>query len=143
MKGTSTLAAVLMVASFVALPTLRAEQTQPQAKGAPKPKKIGSALSTVTSFAVINADGSFDHGSPQALSSTRMSTGLYNVVSNIQDRLQYAYTATSLGQNFNPVSMTISFDLASGPGELLVLAADNSKQPTDTAFSLIVVCPET
>jgi hypothetical protein len=140
MKRISALAVVLIVASFFALPTL-AEQLRPQPK-APKPI-VGSALSTVTSFAVVNADGTLDHGSLQALSSTRVSTGVYSVVFNIQDRFQCAYTATNLGQGLNPVSMSISFIPDSGPGEIAVVAADNSKQPVDTAFSLIVVCPET
>ena len=141
MKGISTFAVVLVVASFFAPPTLRAEQSQPHAKCAPKLKR--SALSSTTSFAVVNADGTLDHGSIDALSSSRISQGVYSVVFNIQDRFQCAYAATTLNQSFNAVTMTITFDPSSTPGQIEVLSADNSKQPIDTAFSLIVVCPQT
>jgi hypothetical protein len=131
----------LLVASFVALPTLRAEQSGPQAKH----KKLKSGLSTTTTnFAVVDADGTLDHGSSDVLSSHRISTGEYSVGFIIQDRFKCAYAATSLNQNtFNPVTMTITFVNPSSPPpeEIDVVAADNSKQPIDTAFSLIVVCP--
>lgn len=141
MKGISTLAALLLVASFFAPATLRAGQLQPHAKGAPQLKE--SPLSSTTSFAVVNADGTLDHGSIDELSSSRISEGIYSVVFNIQDRFKCAYAATTLNQTtFNPVTMTVTFDLNSTPGEIEVLSADNSKQPIDTAFSLIVVCPQ-
>jgi hypothetical protein len=62
----------------------------------------------------------------------------------IQDRFKCAYAATSLNQNtFNQVTMTVTFFDPSGPpGEIDVIAAQN-QQPIDTAFSLIVVCPQT
>jgi hypothetical protein len=141
MKGISTLAVALLVASFVALPTLRAEQSGPQAKH----KKLKSALSTTTTnFAVVGADGTLDHGSSDVISSHHISTGEYSVLFiDGVDRSKCAYAATSLNQTgFNPVTMTITFvDLSGPPGEIDVFAADNSKQPIDTAFSLIVVCP--
>ena len=94
---------------------------------------------TTTNFAVVDPDGTLDHGSTDVIASHHISTGEYSVqfIDGV-DRLKCAYAATTIGQTtFNPVLA----DPSSPPGEIDVFAADNSKQPIDTAFFLIVVCP--
>jgi hypothetical protein len=163
MRGiTTTLAIGMLIGSLVTQATLRAEQSEPAAKG-PKltlnaveaqvtglqtqvnslESELHSLETKVTSqpmFAVVNADGGLSRGSGNVVKTARLGSNLYRVTFN-KDVSNCAYNATVGGSQIGNFPIGFTFV---APGDdnasVFVLTLDFGGNQVARPFYLSVIC---
>jgi hypothetical protein len=143
MQALTATGAVVLGASTVEKAEAQAKtpkhNTEPPVESKASPASYGPR----EMFAIIDADGSIKRGM-HVVSATRLGLGTYEVIF-VRDVRRGAYFATAGGQGYSGVPLPAAISVngrAIDPRGVLVYVTSLSGDPQDSAFHLLVICPD-
>ena len=142
-KALTTTGAAVLGASAVASPETQTKtqkhNTEPPVASKASPDSYGPR----EMFAVVDADGTLKRGMP-VVSATRLGLGTYEVIF-VRDVRRGVYLATGGGHGYVGVPLPAAISVigrATDPRGILVYVTSMTGDPQDSAFHVLVICPE-
>jgi len=138
---TATGAVVLGSSTAAAEP--QAQTQKPNSEPPVASKATSESYGPREMFAVVDADGTLKRGM-HVVSATRLGLGTYEVIF-VRDVRRGAYLATPGGHGYTGIPLPAAVSVtgrATDPRGVLVYITSMSADPQDTAFHLLVLCPE-
>jgi hypothetical protein len=138
-----TATGAVVLGSSAAAPHAQGQTPKPNSEPPVASKATPDSYGPREMFAVVDADGTLKR-SMHVVSATRLGLGTYEVIF-ARDVRRGVYVATPGGHGYTGIPLPAAVSVigrATDPRGVLVYTTSLSADPQDTAFHLLVLCPD-